>query len=117
MLKEQGGLPSLLKRFYPGINISPFQNTHCSNYSDHEWHEWKWVVPRGFWKEDENVRRFMAFVGKETGVKRILTVVTSSCLIAIFDNYKALQDWHNVTTKQIIEFGGKVCNLSAIFNH
>lgn len=54
--RHNGSMYSLLKTVYP----------------DHEWLEWKFqLVPKGFWKHPENVRRYFEWLGTQLGVRKM----------------------------------------------
>jgi hypothetical protein len=57
-------------------------------YPEHDFYEWCFgMVPRNFWKKNENYRRFFDWLGKKLNVKK-------------------LEDWYNVSGREIRENGG-----------
>lgn len=83
-VSREGGR-KILRRF--GDSLSDMLVTV---YPDHEWEPWKFKgVPKGFWDERENQRRFGDWLGKQLGIKE-------------------LGDWYNVTSADVISRGGAV---------
>ena len=58
-------------------------------YNEFSWLPWKFFsVPEGFWGDIENQRKFLEIFAKE-------------------NNLKNMEDWYNVTERDIQSFGGK----------
>ena len=68
---------------------SPFRAVkEC--FPDYDWHEWLFIqVPRTFWRIPNNRRRYMAWLGKQIGVRR-------------------WEDWYRATTKDFQDHRGAV---------
>jgi hypothetical protein len=57
-------------------------------YPEHVWLEWQFTsVPRSFWNDVNNQKRFLEWASGELGVK-------------------SLSDWYKVKSAQIIKLGG-----------
>jgi hypothetical protein len=86
-------LEQLLKQ--RGVPITAIQN-YCGgsfvkalkqSYSFHEWHEWRFAkVPKGFWKDHDNRKRYFDWVGQRL-------------------NVKTFDDWYGVTYDQVARLG------------
>lgn len=73
----------MLTKIYHGSLFSALATV----YPDHEWLEWMFQgVPRGFWKKQENTRRYFEWLGPKLGVKR-------------------LEDWYSFTTEDWDQYG------------
>ena len=91
-INKSNDLPRLLltfKDFYDNVTIrlgenhqSPF-HILSSEYPEHDWHAWKFdIVPRNFWNDLSNQRKFMDWISKELKIDK-------------------LSDWYNVSYKVI----------------
>jgi hypothetical protein len=67
-------------------------------YPDYEWLPWKLaVLPKNFWSKDKNKRHFIEWAGKQLGVKE-------------------LSDWHNVTSKDMMNLDCKAIPLHTLLS-
>ena len=74
-MKDLGGSALL------GQNDSSLYKVLCLVYPDYEWLPWKFeFVPRNFWANVNNQRKFMEWAGKELKIKD-------------------MSDWYNVVNK------------------
>eukprot|EP01027_Heterolobosea_sp_BB2_P018850 GEZU01026495.1.p1 GENE.GEZU01026495.1~~GEZU01026495.1.p1 ORF type:complete len:840 (+),score=185.05 GEZU01026495.1:594-3113(+) len=82
-VSKRGGR-GLLNHFYGGSLVRALQ----SLYPDHPWQVWRFAsVPKGFWEDRENHRRFFDHIAQELQLKD-------------------LDGWYNVTAQQVAERGG-----------
>jgi hypothetical protein len=89
-IREYGGA-ALLDNLYQGSLVELLQDVYCY----HTWFPWNFVqnVQNGYWSNTKNQRDFMDQLGQEL-------------------NYKHMDDWYNITIKQISEKKGGITLLT-----
>ena len=65
---EEFGCLSMLKTCYNGTVPLLFENV----FPEHEWLPWKFTrVPKNYWQNEKNIRKFMSWAEKELGIKDV----------------------------------------------
>jgi hypothetical protein len=83
-IRRNGG-SSALEKFYEGS----LKKALISVYPQHLWCSWKFTdwLPNGYWKNEANVKEFLDWLGQHL-------------------NFKHMDDWYQITRKDIEQNGG-----------